>query len=96
MGEVDGARVGARFVVRGHVQGVGFRYFVLRQARLLQVRGWVRNLPDATVEAQAWAEAATLQTFESALKEGPGHARVDAVERSALNGPGPSGEFRIA
>ena len=90
------ARALVRFVVRGHVQGVGFRYFVLRQARLLQIRGWVRNLPDGTVEAQAWAEASTLQAFEAALKEGPGHARVDAVERTALNAPGPSGEFRIA
>lgn len=92
MGEVDGAR----FLVRGHVQGVGFRYFVLRQARLLQIRGWVRNLPDGTVEARAWAEAPTLEAFESALKQGPGHARVDSIERAALNAPGPSGEFRIA
>ena len=38
-----------RFVVRGRVQGVGFRWFVEREAYILQVAGWVRNNPDGTV-----------------------------------------------
>ncbi len=87
---------GRRFVVRGRVQGVGFRYFVLRRARLLGLRGWVRNQPDGTVEARAWGEDGPLEAFRAHLAEGPGHARVEAVEQTPLAGEPPGGEFEIA
>jgi acylphosphatase len=70
-----------RFVVRGRVQGVGYRYFALNAARDLGVAGFARNLPDGGVEVLAEADEAALQAFEARLREGPSFARVTDVER---------------
>ena len=69
-----------RYVVSGRVQGVGFRYFVLRAARELGVTGWVRNLADGSVEVHGQGDAATLDTLESRLREGPRVADVRSVD----------------
>lgn len=69
-----------RFVVRGRVQGVGFRWFVEREAHILKVAGWVRNNPDSTVEVLAQGTREQLAGLHSRLREGPRAARVDAVE----------------
>ncbi|MFZ3265685.1 MAG: acylphosphatase [Terriglobales bacterium] len=69
-----------RFVVRGRVQGVGFRWFVEREACLLRVAGWVRNNADSTVEVMAQGTPDQLAGLHSRLREGPRAARVDAVE----------------
>jgi acylphosphatase len=71
--------VNAAWYVTGRVQGVGFRYFVFRQAQSLAVRGWVRNLSDGSVEVQVRGERLSVERFESALREGPGHARVERL-----------------
>lgn len=72
----------ARFLVRGQVQGVGFRWFVSRHARGLGIGGYVRNLPDGSVEVLAHAEdPAALGRLAEVLAEGPDGAVVDAVER---------------
>lgn len=65
--------------IRGIVQGVGFRFFVQRQARGLGIRGWVRNLPDGSVEVWAEGEHDRLLALLEALRQGPPHARVDAI-----------------
>lgn len=70
-----------RFVVRGRVQGVGFRYFVMHEAEGLGVSGFARNLPDGSVEVVAEAEDPALQQLEQRLRQGPSFARVAAVER---------------
>ena len=70
-----------RFLVRGRVQGVGYRYFVLREAEGLGVSGFARNLPDGSVEVVAEAEDLVLQQLEERLREGPSFARVSGVER---------------
>jgi len=63
---VSGA-VCRRVVVRGRVQGVGFRYWVRRRANSLGIAGWVRNLPDGrSLEALAQAEPAVLDHREKA------------------------------
>jgi acylphosphatase len=67
-------------VVRGDVQGVGFRYFVQRKARQLDLRGWVRNNDDGSVEVVAEGERAALEQLKRALDEGPRMARVDRVD----------------
>jgi acylphosphatase len=67
-------------VVRGDVQGVGFRYFVQRTAQRLGLRGWVRNNDDGSVEVVAEGERGPLEELSRALKEGPRAARVDRVE----------------
>jgi acylphosphatase len=79
-----GAAVPAyRYVVQGRVQGVGYRYFVLRQADALGVSGFARNLPDGAVEVLAEGSDATLADFEARLREGPAFAEVTNVEREA-------------
>ena len=69
-----------RFLVRGRVQGVGFRWFVEREAHILGVAGWVRNNADGAVEVFAQGTADQLSGLRSRLREGPRAARVDAVE----------------
>src|ERR1700681_3400078 len=71
-----------RYVVRGRVQGVGFRWFVEREAQILQVAGWVRNDPDGSVEVLAVGTPEQLAGLRSRLQEGPRAARVDDVEES--------------
>ena len=71
-----------RFIVRGRVQGVGFRWFVEREAHLLQIAGWVRNNPDGSVEVLAMGTRDQLAGLRSRLQEGPRAARVDDVEES--------------
>jgi acylphosphatase len=74
----------ARFVVSGRVQGVGFRYFTLREARALGLSGFVRNQPDGTVEVVAEGAAELLATLADRLRDGPAFAEVVAVERSEV------------
>jgi acylphosphatase len=71
-----------RFFVRGRVQGVGFRWFVEREAHILHIAGWVRNNPDGDVEVLAVGTREQLAGLRSRLQEGPRAARVDAVEES--------------
>jgi acylphosphatase len=87
----SGAR---RYVVSGRVQGVGFRYFVLRAAREFGVTGWVRNLADGSVEVHGQGDAAKLDALESCLREGPRLAAVRSVDvRDAV--PERYTDFRI-
>jgi acylphosphatase len=69
-----------RLLVEGRVQGVGYRYFAARAARELGVRGWVRNLVDGRVEAEAAGNPAAVRAFVERLREGPPHGRVDRVD----------------
>jgi acylphosphatase len=69
-----------RAVVRGRVQGVGFRWFVKERARDLGVRGWVRNRTDGSVEVEAEGESVSLDQLRRALSEGPPGARVSVVD----------------
>ncbi|MGA9527499.1 MAG: acylphosphatase [Terriglobales bacterium] len=69
-----------RFLIRGRVQGVGFRWFVEREAHMLQIAGWVRNNADSTVEVLAQGSREQLAGLHSRLREGPRAARVDEVE----------------
>ncbi len=69
-----------RFIVRGRVQGVGFRWFVDNEARQLGLAGWVRNNFDGTVEALAIGSEDQLRAFRRKLQQGPRAARVDEVK----------------
>ncbi|MCW8983953.1 MAG: acylphosphatase [Thermoanaerobaculales bacterium] len=68
-----------RFRIMGRVQGVGFRYFVWREAETLGVDGWVRNRADGTVEALARGTSEELDRFQDRLQEGPRWSRVMSV-----------------
>ena len=76
----DPAPSARRWEVRGRVQGVGFRYFVRRLARGLELSGWVANREDGSVTVAAAGPSAALAELESGLADGPALARVDAVE----------------
>jgi acylphosphatase len=80
-----------RFVVRGRVQGVGYRYFALREAEALGVAGFARNLADGSVEVVAEADAALLRDLEARLREGPSFAEVASVESEPVAERGASG-----
>src|ERR1700723_2612990 len=68
-----------RFLVRGRVQGVGFRWFVEREAHILGIAGWVRNNSDSSVEVLAMGTRDQLAGLRSRLQEGARAARVDRV-----------------
>ena len=72
--------------VRGLVQGVGFRWFVCREARVLGLTGRVSNRPDGSVEVTAEGARAHLETLLSALKRGPEVSRVERVEHVLSEG----------
>lgn len=67
-------------LVRGRVQGVGFRWYVREVARDLGLAGWVRNQPDGTVEVFADGERPMIERFRDMLREGPPGAAVAAVD----------------
>jgi|SRR5882672_5782079 len=84
-----------RFLVRGRVQGVGFRWFVEREAHILGIAGWVRNRSDGTVEVLAVGTRDQLSGLHSRLREGPRAARVDDVEESEAEPVKELNSFRI-
>ena len=67
-------------IVHGVVQGVGFRYFVWRRARAYNIRGWVRNRPDGSVEILAQGEEGMLNEFIKEVKIGPPAAHITRVD----------------
>jgi acylphosphatase len=71
---------GRRYVVKGRVQRVGFRWFVEEAAQREGVRGYVRNQHDGSVEVVAEGDLDALLRFEQAVRRGPAGARVDDVE----------------
>ena len=83
--------IGRHYIIRGHVQGVGFRYFVARHARAFGLAGWVRNLPDGSVAAHAAGAASSLDAFESELKRGPTMSQVDEVSVTPADIPAETG-----
>ena len=72
------------YFVKGRVQGVGFRWFVQREAAEIGLRGWGRNTDDGEVEVLASGEAAEIRELEEALHKGSRGSRVDAVVRHEL------------
>ena len=69
-----------RFVVRGRVQGVGYRYFAQNAAAEWKVSGYARNLEDGTVEVYATGTAGQLSEFAGILRTGPRFSDVRSVE----------------
>jgi acylphosphatase len=74
-----------RFWVSGRVQGVGFRWYVRREALALGLAGRVRNLPDGRVEAIASGPADLLARFRESLRQGPPGARVADLAEQELS-----------
>ena len=71
-----------RYVISGRVQGVGFRWFVEREAVLLGITGWVRNCQNGDVEVMATGTQEQHTSLRRKLQQGPRASRVDHVGES--------------
>jgi acylphosphatase len=71
--------------IRGRVQGVGYRYFVEREAQLRDLDGWVRNRRDGSVEAVFSGPAEAVAAMIAACRRGPSSARVEALQDDTAN-----------
>jgi acylphosphatase len=80
-----------RYLVSGHVQGVGYRYFTLRAAETLGVSGFARNLEDGRVEVVAEAGDDAMAAFEEKLRQGPSFSSVTTVDRTVIEARGDRG-----
>ncbi len=80
-----------RIVIAGRVQGVGFRAWAMAEAWRRNVRGWVRNRRDGTVEALLIAPPESIEAMIEACRRGPALARVANIAREATRDDGTSG-----
>ena len=70
--------------VTGRVQGVGYRYTAAHMARELGLNGWVRNMPDGSVETRVQGDERVLEQYVAFLEQGPRAARVRSVDVSPV------------
>ncbi len=88
-------RVARKFLIKGEVQGVGYRFFAQRAAARHQVTGYVKNRDDGSVEAWAEGPADNVEAFKHDLATGPRFANVVQVEEVNLDPTGEFSSFRI-
>ena len=87
--------IARKYLIRGSVQGVGFRFFTQRIAARHQVLGYVRNLTDGRVEAFAEGKVKAVEGFMSDLIAGPRYSKIDEIEETVLEPTGLYSSFRI-
>lgn len=94
MSETSGSDEGRteRWIVSGRVQGVFYRAFTREAARELGLRGWVRNLPEGTVEARVTGAPEALDALERRLRQGPPASKVEAIQRQGAESAVPADE----
>lgn len=90
-----GKTVTLNAVVRGRVQGIGFRYFVQRIAERAGLKGWVRNLPDGGVEIEVDGTRAEIELFVHQIKTAHPAAHVTALIENWGNSPAGYSGFEI-
>jgi acylphosphatase len=83
------------YLIRGDVQGVGYRYFAKGAAERMGVKGFVRNLHTGEVEIHAEADDVTLQLFKQELERGPRLARVSEIVEKDVPVSGVYSSFAI-
>lgn len=84
-----------RVRITGTVQGVGFRYWTLDEARRLGLTGWVRNAPDGSVQGEVQGPEDGVEWMLRALREGPPGSAVETVTDTALDPVADETHFRI-
>ena len=82
-------------IVTGRVHGVGFRYFVLREAMALGLRGWVANEGDGSVRCVAEGPRDALESLLDRLRKGPAAAVVERVDAAWMPGTGTLDPFSV-
>jgi acylphosphatase len=85
----------AHILVRGLVQGVGYRYFAFRTARQLGLVGWVKNLPDGSVEIEAEGDNSAIDEYIRELKVGPRSSVVRGVDVDRIEVSGKYSDFDV-
>jgi acylphosphatase len=83
-------------IVLGRVQGVNYRAFTQRYAISLDLVGYVRNLPDRSVEVYVEGKKDKLEQLLQVLQKGPSYARVDSIKSTWLEYTGKYREFSVA
>lgn len=71
--------------IKGHVQGVGYRYFAVQTAKIFSLTGWVRNCSNGDVECEAQGEENDLQNFLEQLTSGHRWAQVNEIEQKKIS-----------
>jgi acylphosphatase len=84
-------REAARLWIEGRVQGVGYRWWAVGEARRLGLAGWARNRADGAVEILALGAAPAIAALERACREGPPAAQVTGVRREPAQDDGSQG-----
>jgi len=82
-------------LIQGRVQGVGFRYFTRNKGLELKLTGWVRNLPDGSVEVMALGPRSSLEQFMHLLRTGPIGSRVERTDFQWIQAPEKNEGFEI-
>lgn len=87
--------IAKQYLVRGTVQGVGFRNFAVKVARQNDLNGFVRNLKDGSLEIIIEGNEWAVKLFEEVIREGPPLARVDEIQVEVRKPVGDLLEFTI-
>ncbi|MBN1164432.1 MAG: acylphosphatase [Candidatus Krumholzibacteriota bacterium] len=88
-------KIRVHIIVSGEVQGVGFRFFTRNLASRLDINGFVRNLPDGTVETEAEGEEGRIRQFIELLRRGPAAGYVSALDVREISGEAAFDRFEI-
>ncbi|MCU1263686.1 MAG: Acylphosphatase [Acidobacteria bacterium] len=88
-------KIARKFLIRGEVQGVGYRFFAQRAAAQHQVVGYVKNLPDGSVESLVEGPAQSVEAYRNDLATGPRFAVVEQVEEIFVDPTGRYSLFRV-
>ncbi|UCG27861.1 MAG: acylphosphatase [Bacteroidales bacterium] len=80
--------VSNQIIIRGRVQNVGFRYFAFKTARMLNLKGYVKNEMDGSVYIEAEGNETDMEKFIGALRKGPSWARIEKIYVSPIPSQG--------
>lgn len=89
-------RQSVKVIVKGRVQGVGFRWFTREKARNLGLTGYVRNLPNGNVEIWAEGEQQDINDLIHLLRQGPSWSQVTDLEIDEVQSQGKYDDFNVA
>ncbi len=83
------------FKIYGYVQGVGFRYYTLKKAHLLDIKGYVKNMSDGSVYVEAQGNEEKIKMFKEYLKRGPIYSEVKEIKEEIIESNYEFQDFKI-